>query len=122
MIIDSVEMTVSLPQEKVESISKRCQDILSVQEVPIKDLAKLLRTLSSTALAILPAPLYMRYLQRQQIHNLCLKRDYNSKVALDPLCKEELNWWISNLRLSNGRSVISHQVERLIQSDVSKTG
>ena len=30
MIIDSVEMTVSLPQEKVESISKRCQDILSM--------------------------------------------------------------------------------------------
>ena len=62
-----------------------------MQEVSIKDLAKLLRTLSSTALAILHAPLYMRYLQRQQIHNLYLKRDYNSKVALDPLCKEELN-------------------------------
>ena len=27
MMIDLVEMTVSLPQEKVESISKRCQDI-----------------------------------------------------------------------------------------------
>ena len=30
MIIDSVEMTVSLPQEKVKSISKSCQDILSM--------------------------------------------------------------------------------------------
>ena len=69
MIIDSVEMTVSLPQEKVESIYKRCQDILSMQEATIKDLAKLLRTLPSKALAILPAPLYMRCLQRQQIDN-----------------------------------------------------
>ena len=51
-----------------------------------------------------------------------MKRDYSSKLALDPLCKEELNWWISNLRLSNGWSVISHQVELLIQSDASKTG
>ena len=50
----------------------------------IKDLLTLLGTLSSTTLAILPAPLYMRYLQRQQIHKLCLKRDYNSKIALDP--------------------------------------
>ena len=91
--------------------------------VSIKDLVKLLGTSSSsTALAILPAPLYMRYLQRQQIHNLRLKRDYNSKVALDPLCMEELNWWISNLRLSNERSVISQHVELLIQSDASKTG
>ena len=64
----------------------------------------------------------MRYWQRQEIHNLWLERDYNSKIALDPLSKEEINWWISNLRLSNGRSVISHQVELLIQSDASKTG
>ena len=60
MIIDSVEITVSLSQENGESISKRCQDKLSMQEVPIKYLAKLLGTLSSTVLAILPAPLYTR--------------------------------------------------------------
>ena len=92
MIIGPVEMTVSLPQKRVESIFKKCQDIMSMQELAIKVLAKLLGTLSSTALAFLPAPLYMRYLQKQQIHNLCLKRDYNSKVALDPISKEELNW------------------------------
>ena len=63
-----------------------------MQEVSIKDLAKLLGTLPSTALAILPAPLYMRYLQRQQIHNVCLKIDYSNKVALHPLSKEELDW------------------------------
>ena len=90
-IIDSVEVTMSLPREKVQSIFKRCLDILSKQ-VSIKDLGKLLGAFSSTALAILPALLYMRFL-------------------------EELNWWISNLILSNGRSVRSHQVKRLIQPD-----
>ena len=80
MAIDSVEMALS--QEKVESISKRRQNIFSMQEVSIKDLAKLLGTLSSAALAALPAPLYIRYLQRQQIHNLYLVS----------LCKVELNW------------------------------
>ena len=30
MIIDSVEMTASMPQERVELISKSCQDILSM--------------------------------------------------------------------------------------------
>ena len=119
MMIDSVEMTVSLPQKKVESIS-RCQEILPMQEVSIKNLAKLLGTLSSV-LAILPASLYTRYMQRQQFHNLCLKRDYNNKAVVDPLCKEELNRYISNLRLSNWRSVISHQVHLLIKSDASKT-
>ena len=65
--------------------------------------------------------LYMKYLQRQQIHNLCLNRDCNSKVVLDPLCKEELYWLISNLNLSNERSTISHQVEILMRTDASRT-
>ena len=65
MIIDTVVMTKSWPQEKVESISKYIQSILSMQEVSMKNLAKLLGTLSSTALAILSASMYMRYLQRQ---------------------------------------------------------
>ena len=66
----------------------------------IKDLAKFLGTLSSTALTILPEPLHMRHYL--QIHNLFLKRDYNDKIALNPLFKEELNWSMSNLRLQNG--------------------
>ena len=33
IIIDSVEMTMSLPQEKVESVFKRYQDISSMLEV-----------------------------------------------------------------------------------------
>ena len=60
MVIDSVEMTVSLPEEKVESISKRCQDMFPMQDMSIKDLSKLRGTLSSRTLAILPALLYMR--------------------------------------------------------------
>ena len=99
VIAVSVEMTVSLPQENVELISERCQDILSMQEVLIKELAKLLGTLSSAALKILPAPLYMRYLQRQQICNLCLKRYYITKVALDTLCKQiHMYGWSMNFK------------------------
>ena len=79
-----------------------------MQEVSIKDLAKLLGTLSLTVLAILPSPLYMRYQQRQQIYNLCLKRDYNSKVVLDTLCKEEYQTCIKVCHIE--RSVTSHQV------------
>ena len=109
-------MTVSLPQ-KVEPTPKRCQDILSMHEVSIKELAKLLATLSSTALAFPPAPLYKRYLQGQQIHNLCLERDYNSKLAPDPFCKEELNWWILNLSpdVSDFSPGITFKIARCIQ-------
>ena len=92
-----------------------------MQKVSIKDLVPfgniMINSISNSSYTTVH-----EVLQRQQIHNFCLKRDYNSKVALDPLCKEKLKWYISNLSLSYGRSVISHQVELLIQSDASKTG
>ena len=115
MIIDWVEMKVSLPQEKVESISKRCQDMLLMQDKSITDFTKLLGTLSSTALAILPAPLYMRY------RETFVWTEIRTVPDLDPLRKEEPNWWISNPNLSNRKLIFFHQVERLIRSDTWNT-
>ena len=83
-----------------------------IQQVSIKILAKLLRTWSSKELAIHCVSLYIRYLQGQPIHSL--NRDYNSKVVLDPFCKEKLDLSISNLNLSNRTSIISRKVELLI--------
>ena len=111
----------ALLQDKVKSISKKCQDILSMQASP-KGLAKSLGTLSSATLGILLSSFYMRYLQRKQTQTLCLNRDYNSKITLDPLCEEELDCWILQLRLSDERSVISQELELLIQAVASKTG
>ena len=119
-MIDSVEMTVPLPQDRVKSISKKCQDLLSMQ-ASIKGLAKPSGRLSSTTLGILLSSLYMRYLQRKQTQTLCLKRDYNNKITLYPLCEEKLDCRILHLRLSDKRSVISQELELLIQPVASKT-
>ena len=67
MIKDSVEMTVSLPQE----VSGYIVNAGGVNKGP----SKAFENISSTALAIIPAPLYMRYLQRQQIHSPCLRKE-----------------------------------------------
>lgn len=93
-------------QEKIESTSKRCQAMFSKHEVSIKRLAKLFGALSSTTWAILPVPrCKWCTLQRQEIHNLYFSSDCNSKVVLDLVNKEELDWWISNLNLSHDRSI-----------------
>ena len=62
--INSVEMTMSLTQEEIESMPKKCQDMLSMLEISVKDFAKILMLQSLIALAILPVPLDTRYLQR----------------------------------------------------------
>ena len=66
MIKDSVEVTVPLPQE----VPGYIVNAGGVNKGPSKVFENI-----STALAIIPAPLYMRYLQRQQIHNPCLRKE-----------------------------------------------
>ena len=50
----SVQMELSLPQEKVTGIQLQCKFLLNTMTV--KDLAKLLKKLSSTIQAVLPVP------------------------------------------------------------------
>ena len=87
-----------------------------------KEIAKLSGTLNSTAMAIPPAPLYLRDLQRKQSEGLCATKSFDSKVCLDYLCIEELTFSLINLCLSNGRSIVNQNLELVTQSDASMTG
>ena len=63
-------MEMSLSEEKVQKIIEKCQKLLVQEKVSIRELSQLIGTLSSTVLAVLPAPLQYRYLQKQQIEEL----------------------------------------------------
>ena len=63
--INSKEMSVSLPQEKKHKIISQCQSILKEKSVFIRELTQVLGRLSSTATAVLAAPLQYRAIQRQ---------------------------------------------------------
>ena len=76
------------------------------EKVSILQLTKLIGLLSSTAQAVLPAQLQFRYLQ--QIHVESLSRDplYQHQVSLISSAKQELLWWVQNLKLCNGRCLV----------------
>ena len=62
MIIDSIKMEVSLPQEKLVKVMSQCEQVAGSKEITIMDLTKLIGKLGSTGQAILPAQLQVRYL------------------------------------------------------------
>ena len=62
--INSKEMSVSLPQEKKDKIVSQCQGILKEKSFSIVELTQVLGRLSSTAIAVLAAPLQYREIQR----------------------------------------------------------
>ena len=122
MIIDSIKMEISLPQEKLVKLMSQCKQVAGSKEITVMDLTKLTRKLGSTTQAILPAELQVRYLQRLQIQALKLSKCYHAKVHLYNDAKDKLFWWIYNLRLYNGKSIILTPTDLCISTDASTKG
>ena len=103
-----MDVTITYPRQKKDQIVKQCQDLLRKSSVSIRELTKLLRRLVSTAIVVLPVPLQYRAMQHQQMLELSVAGNYSSETKLSDGVKTELQWWIQNLHLNNGRSVISY--------------
>ena len=77
--IDSLNMRVELPKEKIK---KQGQSLVSLEKVSRRDLERLTGTLSSMAMAVLPAPLQYKGLQQQQITGLSIRDAYGETIVL----------------------------------------
>ena len=67
LVINLVDMTLALPQEKVLDIQIKWAQLIASPKTTIMQLTKLLGKLSFTAQAVLPARIQCRYLQQKQI-------------------------------------------------------
>ena len=102
-------MSLSLPQEKLVKIVTQCQDLLNREFVTLRELTSLIGRLTSSAIAVLPAPLQYRTIQRQQIWELNSGKDFESLISLNKEVRQEINWWIQKLE-SQQRKVSDTQL------------
>ena len=86
----------------------------------LRDLKKLLGKSTSTIQAILPAKLQIRFLQQIQIQTLRKNMTSESVITLDQQAKEELPWWVTNMKIYNGKSLLIVLPDLTIFSDASK--
>ena len=120
--IDSLQMTFTLPAEKVKKIKDNCKQALRLKQVTVTDLARIIGTLTATHLAVLPAPLNYRGLQLQKEESLYHPLSYESVVTLSVASRKDLEWWVANLDRVNGRPIHPPQPTIVIESDASNTG
>ena len=106
-IVDSGEIILSLPKEKILKVQYHCQEILEKGKVTDRELSKLIGRLSSTAVVVLAASLHYCPLQHKQIQKLICNNSFEEKVIISVEATKELLWWKENLILCNGRSLIS---------------
>ena len=122
LVINSVNMTLALPQEKVLDIQNKCIQLIASPKTTIMELTKLLGKLSFTAQAVLPGRIQCRYLQQQQIQAVRETNSYQTKIKLSQHSLAELKRWKENLLLQNGKPLKIGMPQLLIQTDASKRG
>ena len=89
-----------------------------MEKVTFRELSKLIRRLSSTAIGVFPAPLNYRCLIQKSIcHNT-----FEEKVTVLVEARKELLWWKENLALCTGRPLLSPPPQIVINSDTSLQG
>ena len=121
--VDSTQMTIALPKDKLRGIVQSCSQASRENSITIRDLARLIGKMTATAMAVLPAPLCYRSLQRLKNQSLfATSGDYEAKVLLDQAAREELQWWRYELQQWNGRPLQPPNADLTIETDASLLG
>ena len=114
LLVDPLNMSLSLTLEKLTKVTSQCLEMYKKEKVSILQLTELIGLLSSTAQAVLPAQLQFWYLQQIQAESLSRDTSYQHQVTFNSSAKQELPWWVQNLKLCNGRCLVQPQVQMVI--------
>jgi uncharacterized membrane protein YgcG len=121
LMVNSLSLSVALPEEKVQSIILLCSEARAGTEVSARDLAVILGKLAWATFAIPFAQAHYRSIQSLYIP-YAKRGDMKAKVELTEAAIRDLDWWLNNLVGANGKSLIENDPDLVIFSDASLTG
>lgn len=121
-ILDSVQFQVFLTEEKLEKIICKASALLKCDHVVVRDLASFIGLVISTFYAIQEAPLHYRALERNKILGLGTTMDFDRKTVLSLSSRQELVWWIENVKVKNGKRIRPLEISIRCCTDASFVG
>lgn len=121
-VINSMEMTLSLPVDKVLKI-KEYSHALNCKEITGRQLAHLIGFLSVCIPAIQEAPLHYRALQRLR-HQAVGPRgnNFDHSVVISQEAQQDLMWWVYNLSTNLSRPILRPAPSFNLETDASTLG
>ena len=123
-LINTGEMTLSVPQEKIKKVQREARQILRKDNWSARKLAATIGIMNSVCKAMSPGMLMTRYLLAN-LTDALLKNKNNwdtTRVEIWDTSKEELRWWVEDMIKYNGRPFQQSATEMTIQTDASETG
>ena len=97
-VIDSVKMTITLTEERKQSIYTLCQNILSYYQATIRELAQAIGVIVSSFRAAPYDQMYSRKLEKCKVQSLATSGgNFDRKAYISEEAANELKWWIRNI-------------------------
>ena len=122
--IDTHNLTFLVTPDRRKSIKQELKSVKSLttegQEVPIRQVARLIGKLMAIELAVFPTRLQTWALIRNL--NSFRVRGWEAKMPLNQESIEEINWWMNNFQEWNGRAIFLPPPTRTLQTDASGKG
>lgn len=123
-VLDSVDMTVTLTEEKKVKIQNFAVQLLDMGVCSVRMLAKFIGQVVASFQGVMYGPLWYRQLEKNKLSGLKLGHgDYDSMVVLSEEAKIELKWWRDHILTAYNFIDTSHgDPTFVIFSDASLTG
>ena len=123
--VNSVKMQFLVPRAKRKSLLRKCFDTLRLNaqhKLTARKYASLIGTLNAVRGAVTSAPLHIWPLLHLQKTVLAKLQSWDQQVHLTPRVIQELEWWQTELKDWNGKSVIPQKHQHILTTDASHLG
>ena len=119
-IIDSLDMKLYLPQDKIDKTVSACSSLISTASPTIRQVTQVTGLLVSAFPAVPYLRLYYRSIESRK--SRCLSEhngDYDQHISLSSDALADLNWVIHNLSQYNGCYFGPKPISLIIASDAT---
>lgn len=120
-IYKTIDMSLSLPDNKREHILKLVKKYITLPRCTIKCFAGLIGVLISACPAVRYGWVYTKRLERQKFLQLKINKTYKAKINPSPVILPDLKWWSRNI-MSTLNSLRPDKFRLEIFTDASRSG
>ena len=119
-VIDSKDMSIYLPDSKIDKLKSCVHELLSCSSVTVERLSQVIGFLVSCLPAFTYGKLHYRSLEMQKIESL-RHGSYKTQVMLSPESRSDLLWWSNNAD-SSGNPIKPVEFSVELRTDASMQG
>ena len=120
--LDAQEMTIALTEDKEEKFLRAAEEILAKPYPTIREVAGIIGLMIAYSQAFKYGAVHVKEIEREKIEALQRERgDFDRHMALSPRARQNITWWVQNIRRS-GKDLRDSKPEVVLYTDASNNG